>query len=174
MTTSLPHIGVSDECVLVAVVAWLVGRSVGQSREHTEVLSAQAAAQAVTVERLRIAREMHDTVADGTGIVALQPGAARRAIDSQPDRACDALTAIEAAGRETLSGLRRMLGTLRRTNQEAGAETTRLHQPSGLADLDRLAAATTTADVRVDVRWEGERRRFHRRSTWRPSAPSRS
>jgi signal transduction histidine kinase len=115
-------------------------------------------AQAVTVERLRIAREMHDTVAHSIGIVALQAGAARRVIDSRPDRARDALTEIEVAGRETLSGLRRMLGALRQADQDAGPDTTRLYQPPGLADLDRLATATTAAGVRVDVRWMGERR----------------
>ncbi|MFJ2191871.1 sensor histidine kinase [Kitasatospora sp. NPDC087861] len=158
LTTSLPHIGVSDQGVLAAVIAWLVGRSIRQSREHAAVLSAQVATQAVTAERLRIAREMHDTVAHSIGIVALQAGAARRVIDSRPDRARDALTEIETAGRETLSGLRRMLGALRQAEQDTGAETAPLHQPSGLADLDRLAAATTAAGVRVDVRWQGERR----------------
>ncbi|MFE4514435.1 sensor histidine kinase [Kitasatospora sp. NPDC056783] len=158
LTTSLPHIGVSDEGVLAAVIAWLVGRSIRQSREHTEVMSAQLAAQAVTAERLRIAREMHDTVAHSIGIVALQAGAARRIIDSRPDRARDALAEIETAGRETLSGLRRMLGALRQTDQDSGTETTPLHRPPGLADLDRLAAATTAAGVRVDVRWQGKRR----------------
>ncbi|MCX4552996.1 sensor histidine kinase [Streptomyces sp. NBC_01387] len=158
VTTSLPHIGVSDEGVLAAVIAWLVGRSIRQSREHTEMLSTQLAAQAVTAERLRIAREMHDTVAHSIGIVALQAGAARRVIDSRPDRARDALTEIETAGRETLSGLRRMLGALRRAEQDAGAGTTASRRPPGLADLDRLAAATTAAGVRVDVRWRGERR----------------
>ncbi|MER6567179.1 histidine kinase [Streptomyces sp. NPDC001093] len=158
LTTSLPHIGVSDEGVLAAVIAWLVGRSIRQSREHTEVLSAQLAAQAVTAERLRIAREMHDTVAHSIGIVALQAGAARRVIDSRPDRAREALAEIETAGRETLSGLRRMLGALRQTEHDTDFETSPLHQAPGLADLDRLVAATTAAGVRVDVRWQGERR----------------
>ncbi|MFE7527633.1 sensor histidine kinase [Kitasatospora sp. NPDC057542] len=156
LTTSLPHIGVSDEGVLAAVIAWLVGRSIRQSREHTEVLSAQLAAQAVTGERLRIAREMHDTVAHSIGIVALQAGAARRVIDSRPDRARDALTEIEAAGRETLAGLRLMLVALREADGEPAG--TPAHLPQGLADLDRLAAATTSAGVRVDVQWHGERR----------------
>ncbi|MCX4531457.1 sensor histidine kinase [Streptomyces sp. NBC_00841] len=150
-------IGASDGGLLVVLIAWLVGRSMRQSREHAETLGAQTAAQAVTAERLRIAREMHDTVAHSIGIVALQAGAARRVIDSRPDRARDALTEIEAAGRETLAGLRRMLGALRQADQEAGAEVTALHHMSGLADLDRLTAATTAAGVRVDVRWHGER-----------------
>ncbi|MED7955157.1 sensor histidine kinase [Streptomyces sp. BE303] len=181
-------VGASDGGILVAVIAWLVGRSVRQSREHAETLSARAAAQAATAERLRIAREMHDTVAHSIGIVALQAGAARRVIDTRPDRAREALAEIEAAGRETLAGLRRMLGALRQADREdhagtdasrgpaphagtgaapgaatvtaphAGAEPTPPHRPPGLAGLDRLTSATTAAGVRVDVHWHGERR----------------
>ncbi|MET8697929.1 sensor histidine kinase [Kitasatospora sp. NPDC004723] len=151
------RIGANDAGVLVAVIAWLVGRSVHQSREHAEALSTRAAAEAVTAERLRIAREMHDTVAHSIGIVALQAGAARRVIDTRPDRAREALGEIETAGRETLAGLRRMLGALRRADDDAEPVTAAL-RPPGLADLDALAAATTAAGVRVDVRWQGERR----------------
>ncbi|WP_328953057.1 sensor histidine kinase [Kitasatospora purpeofusca] len=161
------RIGANDAGVLIAVIAWLVGRSVHQSREHAEALSARAAAQAVTAERLRIAREMHDTVAHSIGIVALQAGAARRVLDSRPDRAREALAEIETAGRETLAGLRRMLGALRRADDADGpggpggpgtdGSSVPAHGPPGLADLDRLAAATTAAGVRVDLRWQGER-----------------
>ncbi|MER7706853.1 sensor histidine kinase [Kitasatospora sp. NPDC097605] len=150
------RIGANDAGVLIAVIAWLVGRSVHQSREHAEALSTRAAAEAVTAERLRIAREMHDTVAHSIGIVALQAGAARRVIDTRPDRAREALGEIESAGRETLAGLRRMLGALRRADDSAEPAAAAL-RPPGLADLDGLAAATTAAGVRVDVRWHGER-----------------
>ncbi|MEU3561025.1 sensor histidine kinase [Kitasatospora sp. NPDC006786] len=145
------HIGSADGAALLALVAWLVGRSVRQNREHAEALSARAAEEAVTAERLRIAREMHDTVAHSLGIVALQAGAARRVIDRRPERAAQALGEIEAAGRETLAALRRMLVALRRADGEASATLSQ-----GLADLDRLAGATTAAGVRVEVRRHGE------------------
>ncbi|MFD4909995.1 sensor histidine kinase [Kitasatospora purpeofusca] len=164
------RIGANDAGILIAVIAWLVGRSVHQSREHAEALSARAAAQAVTAERLRIAREMHDTVAHSIGIVALQAGAARRVLDSRPERAREALAEIETAGRETLTGLRRMLGALRRADDAdgpgspgspgspgTGGSSVPAQGPPGLADLDRLAVATTAAGVRVDLRWQGER-----------------
>ncbi|SOB79384.1 sensor histidine kinase [Streptomyces sp. 1331.2] len=145
------HIGSADGAALLALVAWLVGRSVRQNREHAEALSTRAAAEAVTAERLRIAREMHDTVAHSLGIVALQAGAARRVIDSRPERAKASLGEIEAAGRDTLAALRRMLVALRRADGEASATA-----PQGLADLDRLAEATTAAGVRVEVRRFGD------------------
>ncbi|MFB6840987.1 sensor histidine kinase [Streptomyces sp. NPDC056361] len=108
---------------LIALVAWLLGRSEGQAREFAVRSRAQATAQAVTTERLRIAREMHDTVAHSIGIVALQAGAARRVIATQPEAARQALTEIETASRETLAGLRRMVGALRteETETEPGA-----------------------------------------------------
>lgn len=164
---------------LLAAVAWLVGRSVRQSREYARRMSAQAAAQAVTAERLRIAREMHDTVAHSIGIIALQAGAAARVVETQPARAREAMVAVETAGRETLSGLRRMLGALRQADsastdsastgatsagtpsapaRDGGREEAPREPAAGLADLDRIAAATTAAGVRVDVVQRGERR----------------
>lgn len=118
------NVGTSAEMAvaMTAVIAWLIGNSTHQAREYAERSRAQAAAQAVTAERLRIAREMHDTVAHSMGIIALQAGAAARVIETQPVAAREALSSIEAAGRETLAGLRRMLGALRQAEPEgAGA-----------------------------------------------------
>ncbi|MGW3980330.1 sensor histidine kinase, partial [Streptomyces mirabilis] len=42
----------------------------------------------------------------------------------------------------------------------ASVEADRLHPAEGLADLDRLAAATTAAGVQVDVHWKGARRQL--------------
>jgi signal transduction histidine kinase len=152
------NIGTSDELsvLLTAVVAILLGRSAQQARERAAELSAHAAEHAVANERLRIARELHDMVAHTLGIVALQSGAARRVITTQPDRARDALGAVENASRETLAGLRRMLVVLRAAEDPSLGE--RLNPTPGLDDLDELAASTTAAGVRVELRWEGERR----------------
>ncbi|WP_289848876.1 sensor histidine kinase [Actinoallomurus spadix] len=151
-------IGTSTELAvaMTALVAWLIGNSAHQAREHAEAGRARTAAEAVTAERLRIARELHDMVAHSIGIVALQAGAARRVIDTQPTGARDALREVELASRETLSGLRRMLGALRQAELRDGAPG--FDEMPGLADVDRLAATTTAAGVRVDVQWRGERR----------------
>ncbi|MER5537048.1 sensor histidine kinase [Streptomyces mirabilis] len=148
---------------LTAVVAWLLGDASHRTREYGEKLRAQAATQAVTDERLRIAREMHDMVAHSIGIIALQAGAAARVVRTQPEAAREAMTAVETAGRETLAGLRRMLVALRHADQDqdrSRAEADRLHPAEGLADLDRLAAATTAAGLEVDVHWKGARRQL--------------
>ncbi|MEV7009156.1 sensor histidine kinase [Streptosporangium sp. NPDC051022] len=153
-------IGTSAELAvaLTAVIAWLGGDSAHRAREYAERLTAQATAQAVTDERLRIARELHDMVAHSIGVIALQAGAARRVIDTQPVRAREALGEIETVGRETLSGLRRTLGVLRRAEPGRQGRGGVLDPGLGLADVDRLAATTTEAGLRVDVRWLGEPR----------------
>ncbi|MFJ6850376.1 sensor histidine kinase [Streptomyces sp. NPDC091271] len=146
---------------LTVVIAWLIGNSSHQARAHTAELHSRAAAEAVTAERLRIAREMHDTVAHSIGIIALQAGAAARVIETQPAKAREAMLTVEMAGRETLSGLRRMLGALRQADQDEegqGHATAPLRPAVGLANVEQLAATTTAAGVRVEVRWQGRRR----------------
>lgn len=144
--------------VLALATSYMAGRLIRERREHAVALRSQAVSDAVTAERLRIARELHDMVAHSIGIVALQAGAARRVIDTQPARARDALGQVENASRETLSGLRRMLGALRQADLADGVQAAPLHEMPGLEDVDRLAEATTAAGVRVDVRRRGERR----------------
>lgn len=153
-------VGTSAELAvaMTAAIAWLIGNSVHQAHTYAERLRAQAATQAVTAERLRIARDLHDSVAHSIGVIALQAGAARRVIDTQPVHAREALEAIETAGRQTLSGLRHMLGALRQAEPDQAPETAPLDPGPGLAHVDRLAATTTAAGVRVDVRWRGEMR----------------
>ncbi|MEV6005753.1 sensor histidine kinase [Streptomyces sp. NPDC051976] len=154
---------VETAIALTAVIAWLVGDSMGQRRAHAQALSAQATVQAVTAERLRIARELHDMVAHSIGIIAIQAGVGSRVIDTQPAEARNALSAIEATSRETLSGLRRMLGALRQADPvadadpEAEATAERGDAAPGLADVERLVARTGDAGVRVEVRWRGDR-----------------
>ncbi|WP_197686178.1 sensor histidine kinase [Actinoplanes derwentensis] len=95
---------------------------------------------------------MHDHVAHSVGVIALQAGAAVRVMDSQPERAREALRAIEATSRDTLSGLRRMLGGLRQVGEAP------LRPAPGLADVDRLVGAATAAGVAVALTVTGERR----------------
>jgi len=142
---------------LVTIIAWLIGNSIRQAQAQAELLRAQAAAQTVMAERLRIARELHDIVAHSIGIIAIQAGAGRRVFDARPDEARDALAAIEATSRETLSGLRRVLTGLRRAELEPGDGQAPLGPAPGLADIERLAAMTLDAGVKVDVDWHGSR-----------------
>ena len=140
----------------VILAAWSLGNSVRQRRAYAEALRVQAAAQAVTAERLRIARELHDQVAHSIGVIAIQAGAAGLVLDTRPERARTALAAIESTSRETLAGLRRMLVSLRRIEDGdllAAAEPT-----AGLEALDRLAERTAAAGIEVQIDWHGPAR----------------
>jgi len=142
---------------LFTIIAWLIGHSIRQAQARAELVRAQVAAQAAMAERLRIARELHDLVAHSTGIIAIQAGSGRRVFDARPDEARDALAAIEAISRETLSGLRRMVTGLRRADPDPGAGQASLGAAPGLADIDRLTATARDAGVRVEVDWHGSR-----------------
>ena len=135
--------------VLAMVAAWSIGNSVRQRRQFAEARSAETARTAVQAERLRIARELHDMIAHSMGVIAMQAGMGRRVIDSQPEEARQALAVIEDSGRETLAALRRMLGTLRRAEPQAGPAP--LAPAPGLAELDRLTERSRDAGLHVKV-----------------------
>jgi signal transduction histidine kinase len=142
---------------LFTVIAWLIGHSIRQAQARAELVGVQAAAQSAMAERLRIARELHDIVAHSIGVIAIQAGSGRSVFDARPGEARDALAAIEAASRETLAGLRRMVTGLRRAEPEPGAGQAPLGPAPGLADIDRLAAMSRDAGVQVEVDWRGGR-----------------
>jgi signal transduction histidine kinase len=148
---------------LVMIIAWLIGNSIRQAHAQAELARTQAAAQTALAERLRIARELHDIVAHSIGIIAIQAGSGRSVCDASPAEARDALAAIEATSRETLSGLRRMMTGLRHAGPGPGPDQAplgpgqALDPAPGLADLERLAATTRDAGVRVEVDWQGSR-----------------
>ncbi|WP_042444754.1 sensor histidine kinase [Streptacidiphilus jiangxiensis] len=144
--------------LLVFLLAQLIGNSIHTRRIFAAASRVQATEQAITEERLRIARELHDMVAHSIGIIAIQAGVGSRVLDSQPEEARAALQAIEATSRETLSGLRRTLVALRQADPEPGSLLAPLAPAPGLDDVERLAATTTEAGVRVDVTRRGEPR----------------
>lgn len=156
-TTSL--LGSSPELAvgLITLTAWLIGFSIRQAHVHAETLRARTQAQAVTAERLQLARDLHDQVAHAIGVIAIQAGAGRRVIKTQPEEAANSLAAIEATSRETLAGLRQAVSALR--HADMGFETSGVAfgpQP-GLAELSKLAESTRNAGVDVEVRWSGKR-----------------
>ncbi len=144
---------------LFIIIAWLIGHSIRQAQARAELVRAQAAARATMAERLRIARELHDLVAHSIGVIAIQAGSGRSVFDARPGEARDALAAIEATSRDTLSGLRRadLEAGLRRADLEAGPGQASLGATPGLADIDRLAATARDAGVQVEVEWSGSR-----------------
>ncbi|WP_405374180.1 MULTISPECIES: sensor histidine kinase [unclassified Microbacterium] len=98
-----------------------------------EVERERTAAQAVALDRVRIARELHDVVAHHVSAMGVQAGAARTVLDRDPDAARRTLTGIETSARSAITELRHLLETLRTPDADApGGSTVRL---SGLPDL---------------------------------------
>jgi signal transduction histidine kinase len=140
-------------------VAWVFGGVYRKRREYLEALREQTAARAIVTERLRIARELHDSVAHSIGIITVLSGAAARVVETKPEQTRQALTGIETTSRETLLELQRMLGALRRAEpDDAMLPAAPLAPASGLADVVQLAERTAAAGVQVHVIWRGERR----------------
>jgi signal transduction histidine kinase len=110
----------------------------------------ERARQAVTEERLRIARELHDVVAHALSVVAVQSGVAHHVIGTRPEAAGKALAVIEATSRDALDEMRRLLGVLRRPS-DAGPGA--LGPAPGLADLGDLVEQVRSAglDVALDL-----------------------
>lgn len=103
----------------------------------------------VDTERDRLGRELHDTVAHGISLMIVQAGAARRTVRTDPDRAIEALEAIEAAGREAMAEMRRIVGGLRTPIAGGSDDDPPPFAPPDLAAIDGLVAA---AGVHLPVR----------------------
>jgi Signal transduction histidine kinase len=140
-------------------LAWLIGDNLRVRRAYTRQLEDRAielerereekAAQAVTEERARIARELHDVVAHHVSVMVVQAAGARRIADKDPAAARTALEAVEAAGRTALTEMRRMLEVLRADDPGMGP------QP-GLAELERLISQVRDVGLPVELKVEGD------------------
>ncbi|TWD73403.1 histidine kinase [Kribbella amoyensis] len=133
----------------IAVSVWAVIRSRRQRREYEERLTAWAGEQAAQAERLRIARDLHDLVSHGLGLITIRAAVARRAGADSATGLNAALTDIEQVSRGTTTELRRMLNVLRSENGESAplrpAET--LDDLPAIIDEARDAGLRVTADL---------------------------
>lgn len=103
--------------------AWRQARDAARLAESQALVRAQAdqlAEQAVLSERLRIARDLHDSVAHHISLIGIQTAAARRAMEAKPEIAAEALVEVEDMSRNAVSELRAMLGSLRDVQPAAG------------------------------------------------------
>ncbi|MBT1541820.1 sensor histidine kinase [Curtobacterium flaccumfaciens pv. flaccumfaciens] len=130
--------------------AWASAVARHQLAERTAELAAErerSAAQAVTIERVRIARELHDVVAHHVSLMGVQAGAARRVLDRDPGQASASLEVVEENARTAVEELRRMLGTLRSDDDAAGGGTTGGDGPSteGITRIAELAESARVA-----------------------------
>lgn len=114
-----------------------------------------SAARAVAQERSRIAREMHDVVAHGMSVIAVQAAAAQEIVHTNPDKAAEVMGRIENVGRQSLNEMRRMLGVLRNGDDDT---TVSLAPQPRLADVDAMVARSVDAGVATNLVVTGTQR----------------
>ncbi|WP_022888935.1 sensor histidine kinase [Agromyces italicus] len=159
--------------------AWYFGDTAYRSaraRAELEQRTAELAAerertrvQAVALERLRIARELHDVVAHHVSVIGVQAGAARRVLAKDPAAATASLSAIESNAREAVDELHGLLGTLR-ADADTGplalvddaesttGEATTSTSTRGIARLDELVRESADGGLPVTLAIVGEPR----------------
>jgi signal transduction histidine kinase len=112
------------------------------------------ARMAVTTERTRIAREMHDVVAHTLSVVIAQADGGRYAAAQDPAAAERALATIAEMGRGALADIRRILGVLR---DESATTPALVPQPVD-DDLDRLVQSMRDVGLEISIVRVGEAR----------------
>ncbi|MFI7060385.1 sensor histidine kinase [Kribbella sp. NPDC050124] len=117
-----------------------------------------AAQNAVDAERARIAQDLHDIVSHNVSVMVIQAGAARHVL-ADPAEAEAALLAVEAAGRDTMTELRHLLGLLApAADGTASAASDELSPQPSLSRLSPLIDRIAFAGLPVEVRISGEPR----------------
>jgi signal transduction histidine kinase len=134
------------------LVPWTVGRirrgqralmrEASDKADQAERDRERDARAAVTVERMRVARELHDAVAHNISVIAIQAAGAQGVAERDPARAAQVVALIEEMVGEALAELGRLADD---------AES----QP-GLAGVDALARAFAMGGLPVELRIEGD------------------
>jgi two-component system, NarL family, sensor kinase len=129
-----------QELRLLSTIANQVGIAIERAR-----LADEATRLARTEERARLAREIHDTLAQGLTAIALNVEGALRQLDRRPDRARERLEVALATARENLEEARRSVLDLR------AAPLAGKPLAEALAALGRSFTSQTGVRVRVRV-----------------------
>ncbi|MEV4871376.1 sensor histidine kinase [Streptomyces syringium] len=113
----------------------------------------------VDAERARIAAELHDIVSHKVSVMVVQAGAAREVLATMPEEAAAAMSAVETAGRNTMTDLRHLLGLLTpaQNGEDEPYDVDLSPQPS-LSRLGPLVDRIAFADLPVEMRLSGEPR----------------
>jgi signal transduction histidine kinase len=136
---------------LVILIVFGVGESARTRSERLAQITrirTQRRQSEVQAERVRIARELHDVLAHSLSQINVQAGVGLHLMDSQPDKARDALASIKETSKSALDEVRSVLGILRADGESEDAP---LVPESDLSRLDWLAASVSTQGIEVTV-----------------------
>jgi len=160
----------SDALVLHLVfIGWsaaavLLGEALRNRRSYLTELEDRArylersreeeARRRVAEDRLRIARDLHDSVAHAMATINVQAGAAAHVVDRRPASAKEALTVIQRASAEVLDELAAMLALLRSEGDGEG-EGPALAPTPGLRQIPALVASMRDSHLPVTFEQHG-------------------
>ena len=140
-----------------------VGRTLTARSVLTRELEANAARlqdeqevrahHAVSEERTRMARELHDVIAHSVSVMVIQCSGARSVALRDHEAAQTALAVVESSGRDALVELRRIVGVLRRGSDELGGAAA-----PGLSQLEALMDRARASGLPVELRVGGRRK----------------
>lgn len=159
----------TGQTLVVLGLAWAFGTNVRRVRERNDRLTeltrrlqveqAARARHAVTEERLRIARELHDVVAHHLSVISIQSGLARYVFDSAPDTARTALDTVADTAHRSLEEMRGLLQVLRVPPDGGDASGTSTGEAgTGLAKLPELTERVSASGVPVEIETTGAAR----------------
>ena len=150
--------------IVVLALAIMLGDAVRSRRalaaetaERLRVVHEEREAEAgrrVAEERLRIARDLHDTVAHSMATITVQAGSALHVLGDRDDKVRGALTAIRETSKHALGEMRATLGQLRQGSTDGGISVT----PGGLDRLPALRDAVAAAGAPVTIAVDGDQR----------------
>ncbi len=158
----LPYLwfAVLDVVVHAALVGW--GQAAQSRRQLLESLRERArraeaeqgrrVAEARTLERTRMAREMHDVLAHRLSLLATYAGALEYRPDSSPEKLAQAAGVIRTGVHQALDELREVISVLRDTEIEdlpGGRPQPTFGDLHDLVDESRKAGTTVSYDDRV-------------------------
>lgn len=154
----LPAPSLTDFVPNVVSALFVAGAAVvvGRWQRNAEAQRRLLAERAVSDERRRIARELHDIVAHHLTTMQLLAGGARANLDRSPEAAREALVTLEGSGRTALREMRHLLDVLRAGDENDEGEAT-APQP-GIGDLDRIVGDSRRAGLPTTLTTDGDPR----------------
>lgn len=129
-------------------------QAMAERAERAEQTREAEAHRQVAEERLRIAQDLHDTVAHRISVISLNAGVASSALTTNPDKAKESLGTIRSAAREVLGEIGVLLRYLRADDQ-ADDMPVQIPQP-GIPDLAALVTSFEDAGLNVGFTTHGD------------------
>ena len=139
---------------LVQLTVWIAAEGIRRHRAYVASLRERALREALSEQRLQIARELHDIVAHAMSVVAVQAGVGSHLIATRPDEAAKSLRAIEDTARAALSETRSLLSVMRDEDHDPASRS----PAPGLDNLQALVQRVADAGQSVALHVEGQPR----------------